>query len=220
MGRQSSSASEPVSGDGYQIRKKQSRYFRRFGVNDQNRALVGLIRVDIIRIEYRQRNTRPAPLGPFCTRRPSFSQISNFGIREKRRTAAFGAQIENIRFGTCQNIGNKSGSENMERWLPNFWKFSEFQFWKTFQIWKKLGSVYNGPYLHSLVEVPEADGVDDLKHALVGCEGVRLLLEYLVDPEKALHRTAPHRTATQRSAPHEQVKAIIEKPVYTVDRTT
>lgn len=39
-------------------------------------------------------------------------------------------------------------------------------------------------YLHSLVEVPEADGVDDLQHALVGREGVRLFLEDLVDPGK------------------------------------
>lgn len=37
-------------------------------------------------------------------------------------------------------------------------------------------------HLDSLVEVPEADGVNDLEHTLVRRKGVGLLLEDLVDP--------------------------------------
>lgn len=37
-------------------------------------------------------------------------------------------------------------------------------------------------YLHGLVKMPEADGVDDFQHPLVSGEGVGLLLENLVDP--------------------------------------
>lgn len=45
-------------------------------------------------------------------------------------------------------------------------------------------------YLNGLVEVPEADSVDHLEHALVRREGIRLLLEDLVNP------THPAITAT------------------------
>lgn len=50
--------------------------------------------------------------------------------------------------------------------------------------------------LYSLVEVPEADGVDDLQHALVGGEGVRLLLEDLVDPAPQKHTSSTNTTLT------------------------